>query len=424
MYYTIVFLNFSFLIFKKKKITFVDLYFVSSIFYYINAFIGNIYSLHSLRIPIPIEISNQTYLLLCLNQLIILLFYLIPKKRVTEVNVKNDTNYMSIIWALKVITLLLFLCAIYFTISMNLFTRIEFNKSELLENSSFIETYFKYGSFYFFVAGLLVWDKITFFWKILLFYPLLVTFLMGHRSFLVLSLIAAFIIYINEILYDGNLLMFLRKNRKMIFLVLLLIIFVYVIKGVSGAIFTGDFDLVKERLTTPSYYLDSFRMGESNVILNHVNNVVTYGLNINGNTYSVILTLMVPFVGRYFQVNSFNSFLQAAYYPDYRLGSLGNSFLAEAYSQGSFLLVAIIVILLISFSNFLFNLSISKRTSLFTKTWAMTVGIECAFYIHRNSLYTFFVRLRVYIYLTVLFFIVYLIVTILKNTIFSKEIRR
>ncbi|WP_430611586.1 hypothetical protein [Enterococcus sp. DIV0876] len=421
VYYIFVLINLFILLTKKQKFTFVDLYYISSLFYYLNAFFGEIYSLHSLRFPIPLEINNTTYILLWLNQIIILMFYVIPRRYNKNLIYEEPKMNYNLVSSYKIVVLFLFIAALFFTIDMNLFTRVEFNKSELLQDSSFIETYFKYGSFYFFVSGLYLWKELNSVWKVLAIYPLIVTFLMGHRSFIVLSLIAFFIIYINKNINKNNLITFLKKNRKIIIAALFLISFVYIIKGVSGALFVGDTELVKERLSSPSYYFDSFKMSESNIILNHINYVVSYGLDISKSTYTGILSLLIPFIGRFFQIESFNSFLQASFYPEYNPGTLGNSFIAEAYAQGSIILVVFLIIILLTFANVFFKLTVSPKTSLFLRTWAMTVGIECAFYIHRNSLYTFFVRLRVYLYLTILFYLIYTCYNIFKQTLTKRR---
>ena len=91
MYYILAFLNLITLLFNKRKLDFITIYFLSSLFYYLNIIWGEVYTKQD-DILISQEINDITYIIMIINMGLIFLFQIMPNITLYKdrYNLKNN----------------------------------------------------------------------------------------------------------------------------------------------------------------------------------------------------------------------------------------------------------------------------------------------------------------------------------------------
>lgn len=391
------------------------MYFFSSVIYYINIFFGQIFQKTG-NIVIGSDINNVTYFIMVINMILILLFQFIPqvsfKKRVTFFNDTNDyfdgsLNLKSEKLAVITLALIMFMISFYIIKSYGIFSLESFDKLEILNSTGFVISYFKPISLVLF-AYIFIQEDIDYSKKIyfIILFNIFITFMLGHRSYIVLGgIIILFDYIIKNSVEHYNMFDFMKKHSKVILLILVLGISVYAVKGVYVALFTGQFELAFERLTDVDYYLNSVKLAESNSIMRYINTVTEMNFRVGTSTYFTLVTYIIPLISRYIPVVSFSTILQEEVFVNARPGSLGSSFIAEAFSNGGIIMVIIVIFSIMILLSVLFNIYCRCKTNLI-KIFTLICAIELSFYIHRNSLVTVLVRIRGYLYILILIYLI------------------
>ena len=83
----------------------------------------------------------------------------------------------------------------------------------------------------------------------------------------------------------------------------------------------------------------------------------------------------------------------------------GSSFLGEAYANGKYLMVIIVVIALCLILSLLYSFLLKTKSKLI-KSFLLTVGIDLSFYIARNSSNFVIARTRYYLYFLIILLII------------------
>lgn len=414
LYVFLIVVNFIHILFSPKKVSFITIYFFSSLIYYLNMFFGQIY-VSSNGIIRGYSLNETTYLIMIINMLIILLNFVIPNFSVRKDGERSQADFqnqngLSDLKAeftekatVKMMSFVILILAIYTIIHFNLFSLTQYNKLEILNNSGAITTYFKSLSLFLFVYMFtqkgIKYGKLTY---IFVLFSLFTTFLLGHRSYIVIGLIAIIFNYVViNIQNKKNLFTYLLQYKRLITLSFIFIFVIYSIKGIYVALFTGQFEIVKNRLTNLDYYINSFKISESNSIISYVDTVANLNYQVESSTYLNIPRYLIPVFGRFFSTDGFSDMLQRDIFTDAIPGTLGSSVIAEAFANGGLIMIFIIIFLVLLTLKFVYSFYKHYKNNL-AKSFFLLWGVEFAFYIHRNSLDTALIRIRAYFYILIL----------------------
>lgn len=401
------------ILFSAKRINFIIIFFLSSIIYYMNAFIGKLYLNNG---ESWYYINENTYIVLIVNLLAIFFAYFLSEVFNKNIKFKQEDAYIFEKEFAQVVTLISIIGIISIIVSLKdfIFSN-NYNKTIIMDNTNKIQEYYK---------------MFTMFWAIYVFtnkntkykayvyivatMGLALTFLLGHRSFCVITVIAIIFDYFHRnIAKNETLWKFIAKHRKIIIEIILLIFFVFTIKGVYTAAFNRDYKLVWERLTNISYYTKTIRISEPNAILKNLNTIVKNDYRVNKNTYLTALKYIIPGLTKLDGNISFTVIYQEDLYSTTNNAS---TILGEAYANGGIILVAVISILICLVLMLIYNYY-CKCGNQIVKTFLLLSGIDISFYIHRNSMDYVICRIRYFAY----FLILLVFIKILLNSFSKKE---
>jgi len=281
-----------------------------------------------------------------------------------------------------------------------------FNKMQLLQQSNRMTEYLKYIASFVFVYSFVSEGKYVRLSRIIGILLIAYTFFLGHRSFAVICLISVFLHILNKQNQSVRLISYIRKRWKLFLLLLVFLLFFMFVKNVFAAFITGQYDLVRQRLTDPDYYLNMLLNGESNVILMNLNRVCVADMQYSIANYFLSLIGLIPIIGNYalnlFEVDFFETKLNRLFNSRLNEGvGLGSTYLGEAYATGwyVFLIIALIgTFVLISY----LQRKRDRVKSKLTYTWLSLMLVYFTFYIHRNSLIYLLVTMRAYLYILLL----------------------
>ena len=411
LYSITFFLMLSFIIIKKKNVSFTLIYFFSSALYYFHAFGGKLYwgnmNQHYLQ---PYPIDNATYIVLFINLVCVFIFCALK----TEKHIWNEKKaYPTETIVIKIFILGAVLLSLYMCVKYNIFSRTYYNKQELLGVRDSLTTYYKFLSSFTFVYIWTVQKKLySLFWKLLASFPLLMTFGLGHRSFIIISLCCVIFHRIYEYFlrkeYKESLFHYIRKHTNIIVGIVILIFITFAVKGITTAMFNKNYDLVRSRLSDSNYYVQTMIMSEPNVILGNLDAIVARDYHVDKSSYrtlwAYIFPILTKIIEKEFGFESFGYKYQADLFgTNYR----ASTYLGEAYANGSYICVIFLIISLMILLVWLFRLYNRCRCNI-TQTTLLLMAIELAFYIHRNSLSIQVTRIRDYLYIAI--FLLFLII--------------
>lgn len=414
IYIILIVINLIIFLTKYKKINFLFIYFLSSIIYYAVAIFGKLYYSYSDNLICEYNININTYIVLIINMLLIFVSTLLPEPNIVlRKKEKNNTNLNIEKFTMNIFFILCFVLSIYTVLKLNLFWNNEkFNKTELLNNTGTIIEYFKsivmFAIVYIFTQNNIKYSKIAY---VSLIFSIFVTFLLGHRSYIIIALIAIGYHYYNEKISNNNtLLQSVIKNYKIILLAVLVIFITFAIKGVTAALFDNNMVLVKSRLTNLEYYINTFKTSEPNIITTNLDTIIKNNYKLEQSSYPILITLFVPFISRFIQYTSFTYIYQETLFG---VSNRASTFIGEAFANGSFLTVGLIIMLLLLLLKFTNTKLVNCKNNII-RTFILISGIDLSFYIHRNSIDYAFIRIRSYIYIVMLIYIIKIILTNLK----------
>lgn len=408
-----------YILFRHRKIDFFTVYILSVIIYYFPAYLGIIYMSKGNYI----DISNQTYVVICINILItlgmIILYDIIGNRR----NEHKQITHTTQLYYNKAVVVVCLL-----TIALNFISIIQyggingpiFNKSELLANSNRFIAYAKYLTLFVFVYGFTNRGKHILFIRITGSLSMLYTFLLGHRSFLVLGIIGVIYTILLTKYKFKNVFEIVRKNKKMVISILIFTLFIFFIKGVFAALKNGNYELVKFRLSSKEYYIETMLQSEPNVIVNNLNNVLKYNVKYNFVDYITnTIFCMVPFLGNAlinsFNIQTFEKILQITFNDKLSEGiGIGSTFLGESYATGGYFLLILNCILICFLIIFLEN-RLYKTKNPANRVWFMIFLTYSTFYLSRNSFVFILISARAYLYILVIVWILKFLIKVFYN---------
>lgn len=426
IYTVCVIIAFGSMVIMRKKPTLLFVYLLSSILYYINAFFGEIYvgSLSGFSI-ISYDITDSTYIALLIN-IVLVVFAICNEDNgipyIAKVPIVKEEKVM------KLFMFAVFILSIYMCLKYNVFIRIEYNKTELAEQTGGMGTYYKYLSSFAFVyihscSNMLYSKK----WKVIGTFPILSTFMFGNRSFLIVSILALVLYHvIKSCSYYGLSAMdYARKYKKVVFSLLVLIAVTFIVKGVTGALFIGDKNLVASRLTDREFYERIIHFSEPNTIMRNLDSIISSDYQVSKSSYISLWAYFIPFATETIEnamgVQSFTQAYQKVVYASEGVSNRASTYIGESYANGGFLMTFIVISFYLIFLSYIYKKICRCRNNISCTTFLL-IGVDAAFYVQRNSMTFEFGRFRSYIYICL---IVYALAYLLKggnhNSIFHHK---
>lgn len=410
VYYFLTFLALAIMINKKKNISLITIYLVSTIIYYINAYVGKIYEgsvFYQTMTSWPIY--KGSYIVLVINMVLIILFLLAENdNRNNQYRCKISMPHEHKI--IRYFILIIFILSLYMCVEHNLISRTTYSKLELGEETGTFGTYYKFLTCFPFVYVFTKeGEKYNILWKFLATFPIFTTFLLGHRSFVVIGVIAIFFdkIYRSCLKYD-SLKQFLVKKIKYFYILAILLFLTLSIKGVTYALFTKDYERIGELLTSSDYYAQILYTSEYNTIMNNLDHIVKQDYQIETTTYGTLWAYAIPFltddIDEMFGVKKFSKTYQKAVYAAEGKDNRASTYLGESYANGGYLVVPMVVSAYLLFLIMIFGFYRRCRGNVLKAT-ILLIAIDSSFYIQRNALGYELGRIRLYLYIAIIVYI-------------------
>lgn len=401
-----------YLLVKKREIDFLSIYVFSALIYYFPAYLG--YTIEGGNYQI--DIINKTYFLLMLNLLIVFSMILLKDLIINSRRSKNDLHInqnekdLNLLFSNKAILLLSFVNLLLIIVSIYQYSgdifNGNFNKVSLLSESSKITEYTKLISTFIFVYSFISRGIHIIPIRLLSLFGIGYTFILGHRSFLVIAVIAILYFKFLHNYQSKNLIRFFYKYKGRVLFILVFTAMVFFVKNVFAALLSGNYSLVFERLTTPSYYTNALLTSEPNVITSNLNMVLLYNMKYDVWSYIASFSLVLfPFIGgriaEQFDITSFSYMLQINFNKQFHEGiGIGSTFIGEAYSSGGIGMVFLIIVLICILIDKLDKI-LKKSTNPLVNSWLLVSLVLFSFYINRNSLDFTLFTIRSYLYIMI-----------------------
>lgn len=358
---------------------------------------------------ITTSVNVSTYVCLCIWELTLLVFTIIfDRYRFTfgishngifqETEIIEDDYEKYAVLFLCVIEACLCLYSIrkYGGIVSNM------RKVDLLADANKITSYLKYIALYIFVFSFTNKGKMIGLLRTISVLFICYTFLLGHRSFAVIGLIAIMEHYLHG-LEKVVLAAEIKKHKFIAIAVVVFGLFFLFIKNIYAALFAGNFELVISRLSNPDYYYDAIVSSEASGIIRNLQNVIINDLQNSIGNYLLSFLTLIPFIGgkiaRWLGYEAFSRKVNLAFNTRFSEGfGIGSTFLGEAYSAGSYPWLLFICVITVILFNALNRRTQRKNTGNSYAFWLITAAYF-VFYIYRNSMIYMFVLMRANIYI-------------------------
>lgn len=421
-YIIIVCVGTLYIFFKRRKLDFVSIYFFSSVLYFFPVLLGKFQAFVFTETSFyyePNEIFYKVYIILILNS-IFCIIWMIGKDSISggfiEIPEEQLNDYQSLLILICNVLILIINTFLIYRLKQYIFTP-NFDKTILLENTSILDTFALNATYFLFVVSFcfsMRWSKTI---KLLSLMMLVYPFLLAKRSEIVLGIIAIAYTWISKIKYD-SLWDLLKKKKKIILIGSIFFITVFLSKEILNYAAQGDWKTVLNYLTKDGVLWESIIYSEPNVITSNLNEIVRLAIDAEGDSYRFAMLGFVPFIGTLSNSilvpEEFYTIYQPIVYPDLKGWGAGNCFLGEAYSNGGWVLLLCVIILLCSVLSFL-ERYIYKGKNQFMKASCLAIMPYLAFYIHRNTFYFSIREMRSLIVLGILFNLINLFININKS---------
>lgn len=282
-------------------------------------------------------------------------------------------------------------------------------KVDLLAESDKMTSYLKYIALFLFVYSYVCKGKFIRILRIFGTAFIVYTFFLGHRSFAVMGLIGIFMYYVGTT--EKTSMISIVKEHKFIFILMLVAsIFFFFIKKTYVALFAGNFELVRARLTNIDYYKNAILTSEANTVMRNLQNIIESNMNYSLTNYFLSFITLIPFFGgrlaQFLGYEKFSVDVNLAFNTRYSDGfGIGCTYVGEAYALGGYLGIVIIVLATMLFVAYL-NWKVQQTHDGIIYTFFTIVACYFTFFIFRNSQSFLLIMIRAQIYIVILLKIV------------------
>ena len=412
----------TYVFFKKRRFDFFSISILSTVAYCYPAYIGTII-VNDKYIPI----HEKVYVCLIIHIIILFGWILVSDmiqhtRRANSgynVCVNTTNNYSVLILSFVGLVLMLLTMSMYGELSSG-----GFAKNELLSNSSKVTEYFKFIALFVFVYAFVNTGKYIGFIRIMSLVLIGYTFLLGHRSFIVIGIVAVAFFAFSKQEKAISLARFMWSHKWLTLAILFAAFFFFFVKNVFSAFMDGNYELVVSRLTSKEYYLNMLLKSEPNSIMENLQYACQADIGFKLSDYFLGFFSLIPFLGGrvtdLFQVSSFEILLNEQFNDKYDLGfGMGSTFIGEAFSAGSFVFLVIVLIFMFAFISAV-SKCLRKTKSSIVYTWLSISLVYCSFYIFRNSSINLFVMMRAFLYIVL---VCWLVKKLIPRIVLSKKRR-
>lgn len=372
IFYIVFLLGFIKFFFRERTFDFFSVAYISAAIYFMPGFFGSTF------MPgwIKTELLFETYVVMLLVITSIIISAIIYDRKPINPNtiVKYNfekSNYITI--AIFIISIISFFMMVL-TMGNSLFSA---DKNELMGN---INSWSKIWENAVCIGAVISFTEKKY--KSLLYYSAMLAFIMfiGDRTMPAISLISIMAILFNE---QGKQKIFFSRF-KLVLISIIFAMFFFVYKYLYINIKLKMWSQVIEKLTDPSFYLETVKFSEPFAIQTILNEVVRQDFHVGLEHFLGLFNQLIP-LGNKFGTTSttFNSLFQNQLFPGVTYG-MGSNIWAEMWAAGSWGLLLIFIIL--------FNIVLYIGNSIFQKSYGSLKVIAVinmsfwAFYIHRSSL--------------------------------------
>lgn len=404
-----------YIIFKKRKFDYFSIAVLSAIIYMYPGFYNRLYYYYTSISTSYEKITTKTYVCLSLFLLLLLIFTIISdnvkfvwnrEKHLLTDNYCTDFIYSNTIDNKAILSVAVFgLClGIYTIMKFGGFVGDVDSKLVILQGANRLTEYFKYISLFIFSYAFMNRGKYIYVIRILSTIAILFTFLLGHRSFLVLGIIVIFTHYVSAS-SEKNFFGFICKHKIAFFLIVIAAFFFLFVKGVFFYFMSGDYSTVMNKLLDPSYYLKSIFHSEAGGIVLNLQNSICLNLNYDLGDILIQFVFMIPVFGKQILISTgykgFDYLLNEQINVKFDEGiGLGATYLGEAYSVDGFFSFVVLISFTLIFL-FALNKNLKSIKNGISYTFCSIVLVYFTFYLHRNSIGILltFIRAQLYIWI-------------------------
>lgn len=401
----------SYVLLKNRKLDYFSVLSLSTIFYYFPAILGEV-RLHTFD-STTTPLGSEVYIVILVFILILFAFiitndhivFTVQQRRLgvgnLENKVKGEDNFSN--YSVFFIEILGLGLLVYTYLKYGDITG-QFNKMQLLEEADRFTEYFKYIALYCFVYSFINDGQWSGLLKSLSLVLIGYTFLLGHRSFVVIGIIGILMSRFG-MKEKKPLIHLFRKNKFISIFAIIGTMFFIFIKGVFNAIITGQFEIVKNRLMNPDYYINTLLISEPNTITSNLYYVVRFNMKFGLDEYILGFFQLIPGVGgklsSTFAITTFERQLNLMFNNQLDKGvGLASTFLGESYSIAGVVSELIIVLLVIFIIIWCVKQQYSTKNNLVSAYFSVILPYF-TFYIHRNSFIFLLVTARAYLYILI-----------------------
>lgn len=410
-------------IFGKRKFDILAIYVFSSIVYFFPVLIGEFQSFVFLENGYtykPQEIYYKSYLVLTINLVICLIWMFVSDcKKHRNIN-KNTMNlylndYESIIVVISEIMILCLNLILCYRLRNYIFIE-KFNKTRLMEHMTLLDTLALNMSYYFFVISFsckMRWKKVS---MVIALLCISYSLILAKRSELVLGIIAVAYVWVirNSETSLGKL---LWRKKYLLMAGLIFCCAVFLSKPVLNAAIQGDWERIIMYFKTGDNVMKNFIYSEPNTITSNLNEILRLNVIVEGDTYRFASLGFIPFIGTLsgsvLVPSDFYTIYQPIVYPKLSGWGAANCFLAEAVSNGG-ILALICMVHLLCCTFVIMERVLYKKINVFFKAGILAAMPHLAFYIHRNTLFYVIRTVRIFIYISYIFTMIYMLMTFKK----------
>lgn len=424
IYIVILTISILFVIFAKRRFDYFSIAILSTAIYYYPLVYNRLYYYYTsistdyIRADIKVYIAVVLYLLFCIvfavlsdNVVVHIGNRSHTKRNITNNYIFENASDNKAVFILEIIGLLLM---IYTVIRLGGFATSAEGKVSLLGLANRFTEYFKFITLFSFVYSFVNHGRYIFLMRIISVLLCLATFLLGHRSFIVIGLIA---IFVHHVITSNKRYFFkyLLKYKKMIILMVLAAAFFLFIKDVGFYLIAGDLKTVIARLSSASYYGKAIFHSEANIITLNLHNSMTSPISYGIIDHLKQLLVTIPLLGsKIVDAMGFKAYdvlLNEKFNVKMDQGvGLGSTMLGEAYSPGSWFNF-IIILLILFIVIYSLNMVLRQLKNGIGYTLCSVFLVYLTFYSHRNSLGILLVFLRAQIYIWLLVRIIKMVIT-------------
>lgn len=374
----------------RSRIDYVSIAAGSFLLYSSNCIIGRVWVPQSGYFAYYASIDLETYLLICTQMLIILLFLHMKRRGIRLVFGKKNTEYADkiaplngigtangnkIYWiAILLVSIGSIIYSLVFEVGFSTFFSY-ITKADILEGTSFLFSLSIWGGLICFFHFYLTKRKIG---TIVSAMIILISVLLGSRAYIASALVGILIIKSFGWNQKSKNDIDTKRNTHIIVLAVIMLLFLILYKLIYKEIRAGDFASALNVLTNPETWTNLFDIDELRIVCANYNYTIENQIHLPMIDVIARFVSFIPFVNDFVPTEypiRFSTILKEGMNTTYGLGS---NFWGETYAMGGGVFLLLLTIVWIIFIN-----RLNEKAKASKSPFIITVVSYLSFYIHR-----------------------------------------